>query len=97
MSETAKFDITKMFDDRLLRIPFVPSKPTLESELKRLYDLEVNVRLSSFWDGDWTVEIGDEMNGFTETAGSLTLDEVVEWLTQRSIGTCDPVILNDVE
>lgn len=67
-----------------------PLCPTdLQYQLKRLYDLEINVRLSSFWDGGWTVEIGDEMNGFTETAGSLTLDEVVGWLSER------PVILND--
>ena len=33
-------------------------------ELRRLYDSEINVQISSFWDGGWMVKLGDEINGF---------------------------------
>lgn len=35
----------------------------LSQTLQHLYSLEINCGLSSFWDGGWTVWIGDEMNG----------------------------------
>lgn len=37
-------------------------------------------QLSSFFDGGWTVKIGDELNGFSNVAECMTLDEVVEFL-----------------
>ena len=50
----------------------------LEKELKRLYDSEINVRIQCFWDGDWTVWLGDEMNGyFKPTWDSCELHEIV--------------------
>lgn len=36
----------------------------LQRELKKLYDSEINVQISSFWDGGWYVQLGDEINGF---------------------------------
>ena len=36
----------------------------LGRELERLYDSEINAEISSFWDGGWTVKLGDKMNGF---------------------------------
>lgn len=38
----------------------------MEKELKRLYDSEINVEISCFWDGGWYVRLGDEMNGYKE-------------------------------
>lgn len=55
----------------------------LENELKRLYDLEVNVTLSSDWDNQWTVSLGNKLNPSAENASSLTLEEVVEWLSDK--------------
>ena len=34
------------------------------SIMQKLHDSEINARISSFYDGSWTWEIGDEMNGF---------------------------------
>lgn len=36
---------------------------TLGTVLEILYANEINCGLQSFWDGGWTVWIGDEMNG----------------------------------
>ncbi len=47
---------------------------------QRLYDSEINFSISCFWDGGFTVKIGDELNGFVakETVG--TYDEALAWL-----------------
>jgi len=36
----------------------------LEKVLRDLYDSEINVCLSCFWDIGWTVKLGDEFNGY---------------------------------
>jgi hypothetical protein len=56
----------------------------LQAQLERLYKLEVNVTLSSDWDNQWTVSLGNKLNPATETSG-LTLDEVVEWLSTKHL------------
>ena len=38
--------------------------PSLETVLARLYRSEINVSISTFWDGGWDVKLGDDMNGF---------------------------------
>ena len=30
-----------------------------------LYESEINIEISSFWDGGWSYRLGDFMNGFT--------------------------------
>jgi len=54
----------------------------LEQVLKGLYASEINVILSSFWDGGYNAKIGDEMNGIKgdSTLCLLNLDDVAEWL-----------------
>ena len=37
--------------------------------MQQLYDSEINVSVSSFWDGGWQWQLGDDMNGF-ELAGT---------------------------
>jgi len=39
-------------------------KVMLEDELQRIYDSEINVRISWLWDGGIDVRLGDEMNGY---------------------------------
>jgi hypothetical protein len=36
----------------------------LAAELHKIYDSEINVRISCLWDGGIEVHLGDEMNGF---------------------------------
>jgi hypothetical protein len=61
----------------------------LEWVLTDLYSAEVNCGVESFWDGGFTVFIGDEMNGRVaeetfypdgNTYGHLPLSEAGNWL-----------------
>jgi hypothetical protein len=36
----------------------------LEDVLKDAYASEINVRIASFWDEGWTVQIGDSLDGY---------------------------------
>lgn len=58
---------------------------TLAATMQTLYDNEINVALSCFWDGGWDVGLGDGINGFQERGNFDTLDEVAAWL--RSVAT----------
>lgn len=57
--------------------------------MQRLYDSEINVSISSMWDGGWDVKLGDEMNGFVAEASFHpsngtspdTFDHARSWLT----------------
>lgn len=51
--------------------------------LQAFYKAEQNVELSSFWDGGWTVKIGDESNGFKSENTFATLEEVEDFLWSR--------------
>ena len=58
-------------------------KPNLQKELERLYDSEINVYLQSFWDAEWSVALGDEINGFHKTEWDITsIDEIVPTLRE---------------
>jgi hypothetical protein len=35
----------------------------LAAELQRIYDSEINAEITWFWDGGFTVRLGDKMNG----------------------------------
>lgn len=41
---------------------------------QELHDSEINGRISSFYDGLWRAELGDEMNGFTGHCDADTYD-----------------------
>lgn len=54
----------------------------LETELQRIYDLEQNVEISSFWDGGWTLRFGDASNGYTRTERHDNLETLIESLAK---------------
>lgn len=53
--------------------------------LNKLYNSEINVSISSFYDGGFTCKIGDEMNGFKAETTSTDLDEIETWLKDKAI------------
>ena len=58
----------------------------LQKELKALYDSEINVRIESFWDGEWRVALGDEMNGFKRPRWDFrSLDQVALALRELAL------------
>jgi len=58
----------------------------LEQELKKLYDSEINVSITSFWDGGWRVALGDELNGFKRPNwDTCELHEIVDALQKLAL------------
>jgi hypothetical protein len=56
----------------------------LQEVLEKLYRLEINVQVSSFWDGGWRVKVGDPINGFAADEDFFfDLDEAADWLMEQ--------------
>ena len=53
---------------------------TIDEALKKLYDKEVNCAISSFWDGQWLVQIGDELNGFKAESTEVRIEDIAKTL-----------------
>jgi len=55
----------------------------MKQELKKIYDSEINVQISSFWDGGWRVAVGDEMNGYHRPDwDTCEIDEIIPALQE---------------
>lgn len=50
--------------------------------LKELYVREINVSLSSFFDGGWEVRFGDRTQGFENSDDFTTIGDVEKYLTE---------------
>ena len=51
--------------------------------LEALYESEINLSLSWFWDGGYDVKIGDKMNGYVSKFISYDLDECEKLIEER--------------
>jgi hypothetical protein len=58
-----------------------------EALIQRLYDSEINltVLFSSFYDGGFTVKIGDELNGFRAEDQGQRWSDAEKWLRMKAI------------
>lgn len=58
----------------------------LDVVLSALYAHEVNCGLSSFWDGGWSVWIGDDMNGLhaKTTFDTMDFSKIAAWLVDTA-------------
>lgn len=63
------------------------AKAALADELQRIYDMETNVEVYCFWDGGWTVQIGDATNGYRESFDSYDLVKIADWLARYDATT----------
>lgn len=52
--------------------------------IQRLYDLEINISISSFWDGGFEVKLGDEMNGYKAEDIVRGWDNVEAWFEAKA-------------
>ena len=50
------------------------------SIMQCLYDSEINVAVSSFWDDGFYVKLGDEVNGYCAEGRCNTWADVEQWL-----------------
>lgn len=55
------------------------------SVLQDLYDSEINVSISTFWDGGYQVKLGDDMNGFKASWTIERWGQVEPWLIEQAI------------
>lgn len=57
--------------------------------LTRLYDDEINWRISCFFDAGYKAELGDDINGFSVGAQCFdTILEAAQWLTEQAEESC---------
>ena len=54
----------------------------LATELQQIYDSEINIRISWFWDAGIEVRLGDERNGFLAEESVRSTAEIVPWLQE---------------
>src|SRR3954462_6295022 len=54
----------------------------LTAELQKIYDSEINIRISWLWDGGIDVWLGDEMNGYVAQEGLSSAAEILSWLQE---------------
>ena len=62
--------------------PTAPDKTVLEAELQKIYDSEINVRISWVWDSGITLRLGDEMNGFVAEEIVRDVSEIAPWFQE---------------
>lgn len=55
------------------------------SIMQDLYDSEINVTISVFWDGGFNVRLGDSVNGFKAEGVVLRWGEVEPWLKAAAL------------
>jgi hypothetical protein len=56
----------------------------LAIELQKIYDSEINMEISWFWDGGIDIRLGDKMNGYLAEDNVRSVDEIIPWI-QESI------------
>jgi hypothetical protein len=54
----------------------------LTAELQKIYDSEINVEISWFWDGGIEVRLGDRLNGFLAETNVPLVAGIVPWLQE---------------
>ena len=56
----------------------------LNDVMDNLYGSEINCGIQSFWDGGWTVWLGDDMNGRVCEETEMKFDRLAEWLDRQA-------------
>jgi len=54
----------------------------LSAELQKIYDSEINLRISWLWDGGIDVRLGDEMYGYLAEENVRSVSEIIPWLQE---------------
>jgi hypothetical protein len=54
----------------------------LASELQKIYDSEINVRISWLWDGGVDIRLGDNMNGYLAEENVRAIADIVPWFQE---------------
>jgi hypothetical protein len=54
----------------------------LTDELQKIYDSEINVRISWLWDGGIDVWLGDDANGYVAQETVTSVADIAPWLQE---------------
>jgi hypothetical protein len=69
---------------------------TLEQELQKIYDSEINLSISWMWDAGFDLKLGDEFGGFVEEGQVRSVGDVLPWF-QEAIAKHYPTSQYQVE
>ena len=61
------------------------------NKLQEIYDLELNVTLSWFWDGGVDAVLGDWQNGIKASGSFKTVEEAIDFLYSKALAYCKSV------
>lgn len=53
-------------------------------ELQKIYDSEINISITTFWDAGYELQLGDIANGFCAKGSVETAAEIIPWF-QKAI------------
>lgn len=54
----------------------------LAAELQKIYDSEINIRISWLWDGGIEIWIGDDANGYLAQENVPSIEDIAPWLQE---------------
>lgn len=60
---------------------------TPTDKLQAVYDMEINAKISWFWDGGVHVSLGDKLNGIKATRHFQNIKQATNWLYDEAIKT----------
>ena len=55
---------------------------TLEQELQKIYDSEINLSISWMWDAGFDLKLGDEFGGFVEEGQARSVADILPWFQE---------------
>ena len=63
---------------------------TLDQELQKIYDSEINLSISWMWDAGFDLKLGDEFGGFVEEGQVRGVEDILPWF-QEAIASTIPL------
>jgi hypothetical protein len=54
-------------------------------KLKKIYDMEINFQISSFWDNGYVAKLGDPTNGIIEIEIFNTIEDAIKFLYDEAV------------
>jgi hypothetical protein len=55
---------------------------TLEQELQKIYNSEINLSISWMWDAGFDLKLGDEFGGFVEEGQVRSVADILPWFQE---------------
>ena len=76
------YSATSSSSPRGLDCGTIAAMGTLEQELLKIYDSEINLSISWMWDAGFDLKLGDEFGGFVEEGQVRSVGNVLPWFQE---------------